>query len=505
MRWINNLNEKLKQGMRSWLNVQAPQRFTLTLNNMLDWETNCIKNEIWYRGDSNELSELYKQLPGNDNCFWKAVPTKEIAIRKIHTGLPGNIVSILTALTLADLNGIVVDNAPIDLWQDIEAENNFTELLNTAVQEALVCGDGAFRVSFDTVVTNKPIIEWFSGDKCEFVYNRGRLNEIIFKSRYSKDNTMYVLLEHYGYGYVTYELLKDNDKPVPLTVLPQTADLANAEFSDNLILAVPFMVYKSNKYTGRGKSIFDAKADSFDSFDEIYSQWMDAVRHGRPIKYIPDNMLPRDPGTGEVILRSSPFDNAFISLSQGSMAENGSNDKITTEQPNIPHESYLASYCTALDLCLQGIISPSTLGIDTKKLDNAEAQREKEKTTLYTRNAIVSALQKALPKVVNTALNAHNILHEQEIDEYSVDVPFGEYANPSFESQVETVAKAKQGGIMSIEASVDELYGDTRDDEWKAEEVERLKSEQGIAVEDDPSLADKMPVIGFDGGVDNES
>ena len=64
---------------------------------------------------------------------------------------------------------------------------------------------------------------------------------------------------------------------------------------------------------------------------------------------------------------------------------------------------------TALDLCLQGIIS-STLGLDVKKLDNAEAQREKEKTTLYTRNAIVEALQEKLPELVSAAINAYNIL-----------------------------------------------------------------------------------------------
>ena len=38
-----------------------------------------------------------------------------------------------------------------------------------------------------------------------------------------------------------------------------------------------------------------------------------------------------------------------------------------------------------------------------------------------------------------------------------------------------------RGGIMSIEASVDELYGDTKDDEWKQEEIARLKAEQGIS------------------------
>lgn len=170
------------------------------------------------------------------------------------------------------------------------------------------------------------------------------------------------------------------------------------------------------------------------------------------------------------------------------MDEKGEN-KVQTDQPVIPHDSYLASYVTALDLCLQGIISPSTLGIDTKKLDNAEAQREKEKTTLYTRNAIVEALQETLPKVVSAAVNAYNILIGQQVEDVKVDIPFGEYANPSFESQVETLAKARPGvALMSVEAQVEELYGDSRDDEWKREEIARLKAEQGIAEVAEPGV-----------------
>lgn len=33
---------------------------------------------------------------------------------------------------------------------------------------------------------------------------------------------------------------------------------------------------------------------------------------------------------------------------------------------------------------------------------------------------------------------------------------------------------------MSIEASVEELYGDSQSNEWKMQEVARLKAEQGI-------------------------
>ena len=195
--------------------------------------------------------------------------------------------------------------------------------------------------------------------------------------------------------------------------------------------------------------------------------------------------MPHNPETGELI-SPNPFDNRYFAA-DGDMRE-GQKNQVVTEQPVIPHESYLASYVTALDLCLQGVVSPSTLGIDVKKLDNAEAQREKEKTTLYTRNAIVEALQETLPEVVSICINANNILHSQKTEEIEVNIPFGEYANPSFESQVETVAKAKQGGIMSIERCVEELYGDTLDEHCKEEEVSRLKAEQGIQDMEEPGV-----------------
>ena len=136
------------------------------------------------------------------------------------------------------------------------------------------------------------------------------------------------------------------------------------------------------------------------------------------------------------------------------------------------------------------------MGIDVKKLDNAEAQREKEKATLYSRNNIVNQLQKVLPKLVKMTLQAIDTLNNSTTQDVDVDVTFGEYANPSFESQVETVSKAKQGGIMSVEASIDELYGDTKDDDWKQEEVARLKAEQGISDMEEPAL--NMESDGFE-------
>ena len=139
--------------------------------------------------------------------------------------------------------------------------------------------------------------------------------------------------------------------------------------------------------------------------DEVISQWIDAIRAGRVKDYIPEDLVPRDPITGEA-MRPNPFDNKFIKIGTN-MAEDGKN-QIEQKQAEINYQAFVESYASTLDMCLQGIISPSTLGIDLKKTDNAEAQREKEKTTLYTRGEIIKVLSKVIPLLVDTALKVYD-------------------------------------------------------------------------------------------------
>ena len=474
--------EKIKEGIRTWLRIQPAQKGVITINETLDFEGNAIKNKIWYRGESDELRQLYSQISGSDNTrFWSAISTTGMEIRKIHVGLPSMIVDILTNIVIADLNEVELDNHQ-DEWDKIKEENNFKELVSDAIATTLYLGDGAFKISFDPALSNYPIIEFYPADKVEIVNCRGRVKEVIFKTVYNSNSQEYVLLERYGFGYIEYDLTK-NGKSVDLSLVEELANLQPILWNEHFMMAVPLKFFNSAKYKGRGKSIYDGKIDNFDALDEAWSQWMDALRKNRTKEYIPENMLPRNPNNGE-ILKPNAFDNAYIQT-DASMSENDKH-QIELIQGNIPHESYLATYITALDLCLQGVISPSTLGIDTKKLDNAEAQREKEKATLYTRNKIAQTLQETLPVLISTVFKAYATYNKQTVTDIVVDVPFGEYANPSFESQVETVSKAKGSGIMSIEASVDELYGDTKDKDWKDEEIARLKAEQGITEVEEP-------------------
>lgn len=496
MRWTQKLNESIRHSVRSWLQIQPAQPYAIQINEVLDFELSAIRNRIWYRGDSNELEQMYMQNSewADKHKFWASKCTSGMEMRKIHTGLPGLIVRTLASIVLADMNDFDFGEGSKDkaTWNEISKECEFAKLIEKSLKEVLYIGDGAFKVTIDTQMSEYPILEWYPGDKVEIVRRRGRVYEVIFKTDYRAEGKQYVLNERYGYGYIKNELYQD-EKLVPLNSIMATAGMADWVFDSNVIMAVPMQIYESNKFEGRGGSIFDGKLDSFDAFDEVWSQWMEALRKGRAITFIPEDLIPKDPKNGETI-RPNPFDNTFIKV-KSSFSESGGSE-INTEQPAIPHDSYAATYCTALDLCLQGIISPSTLGIDVKKLDNAEAQREKEKTTLYTRNAIIEALQSTLPQLVNASVNAYNILNHLSVEDVKVDIPFGEYANPSFESQVETLAKARPGSpVMSVEAQVEELYGDSKDEEWKKAEITRLKAEQGIAEVEEPGVNQSVGIF----------
>ena len=61
MRWISNLSESVKRGIRSWLNVQGASPTTIRIQEVMDYELSAIRNRIWYRGDGNELEQMYQQ------------------------------------------------------------------------------------------------------------------------------------------------------------------------------------------------------------------------------------------------------------------------------------------------------------------------------------------------------------------------------------------------------------------------------------------------------------
>ncbi len=471
--------DQMRERMRSFLRIEEAPPLDVSIRESLDYEANAVKNRVWYRGDSQELIQLYGSIAqGNGRyMFWASRSSPGMEMRKIHTGLPAMIADTLAGIAATNLNGVRFPRPEEQaLWEEIAAENDFRALVARAVTETLVIGDGAFKVSLDPAVSPLPILEFWPGDRLDYTLRRGRTEEVIFRTILTaKDRHKCELREICGPGYIRYRLRREDGAPLEFSAAEGLEGLADTAFGgagERTMLAVPLRFFPSGRWEGRGQSVFDRRIECFDACDEAWSQWMDALRAGRTRTYIPENLIPRDPASG-ALKRPNPFDDRFI-RTEADMAQGAAN-VIRTERADIAHEAYAATCAAALDQCLQGLISPATLGVDLKKTDNAEAQREKEKVTLYTRARIVEPLQEALRVLAETALRAvYTARGEAPEIVGPAEVVFGDYASPSFDSQVETVALAVEKGIMSPAAAVEELYGDTRTEAWKAAETARL-------------------------------
>jgi len=438
------------------------------------FDDEVLQNRLWYRGVPAELHQYYTQYDdrAGNSSFWGASSSRGITFRKLHSGLPALVVDSLSDLVCSELLAIRVGNDRQADWDCIAAENHFTQLLQKAVRTVLVEGDGAFKLSVDTELSALPMISFHGSGDVSFRRKYQKTVGIVFNRQFAEDGSDFTLHEAYTSNGVTYTLADEKNRPVPLSATELTRALVPLENPHAFMLAVPLLFDENPRFTGRGKSIFSGKSGVLDALDECVSQWVDALRDGRVQTYIPDGYLPRDAATGG-LLRPNAFNARFVLKEEAALE--GQTPHVEVVQPDIRTGALLETYVTFLDLCLQGIISPSTLGVDVKKLDNAEAQREKEKATLYTRARLIAVLRDVLPRLVSAALQTIDLMRGRVPVPCEVTVEFGEYANPSFEAQVETIGKAVQSGIMSVEAAIDELYGRSWTAAQKAVEILRLK------------------------------
>lgn len=197
-----SIGGRLKQMIRNWLDIQPSVGESLTILESNTFEGACFRNRIWYRGDPAELHQLYTQIDDNmgNSKFWAATSTNGIDFRKIHTGLPALIVDIIADIVVDALNNITIKNSTEanNVWQEIQKDNDFKELVKQAVIDVSIECDGAFKISYDTAISKYPILQFYSGADVEYEYVAGRLKTIIFKNRYYKNGDRYLLKEYYS-------------------------------------------------------------------------------------------------------------------------------------------------------------------------------------------------------------------------------------------------------------------------------------------------------------------
>ena len=499
-----NLIEIIKRRISKFLGLEQlnenPYAERLTF---ISDEENIIKQNIeeyrvWYIGNSDELLNYYtnEQMYGTArepiynrnrrNYFW-AISSEEGAIKRVHSGIPNAIVTTLTN-AIGDFKVKSVSDelkAKIDTLVD---KTNLKHIINQQQMPLTMAeGWGAFKVNFDKNLSPNPIFEYYEAQNVDFMYSMGVLIGIIYKDFYKYNGKNYVLLETRRIkdksSLVEYQLFSYNDKnealEVPLDTIPELANLQNLVIPNlNRILGVPSKFFFNPLNKNYGRSLFDGKIDLFDDLDQILSQDSQTIRVSTPVEYYPVDLLERQKNG----LPQMPkcFNRQFIKLEAIPDGDGNANGTIQTTQPELHLEQYSEDAKHKLDLILTGILSPATMGIDIAKKDNAEAQREKEKVTIMTRNNIIDRQNKIVKDLIELGIIVKEYMDTNAISitDYDFTIEYDEFANPSFENELQVLGSAWSDGQLSTERYVELLWGDKLSDEDKQKEIMALENER---------------------------
>lgn len=474
--------------------------------------------DVWYDGDGDELLNFYTRenyigfnyepfyMRNKKNYFW-AISSTEAQIKRTHSGQPRNIVDTLVNIMPFPLISAGEDTNKL---QAVVRESGLEQLYkDEQLPLTLVEGWGCWKINWDKDVSDYPSVEYVSAENVDFIYKNGKIIGIVFKNYYTSDKKRYLLLETRSIEWkpnnaaaaegsegervlvITNELYElpmnmaatDDDTPLKKVDLKTVPELESVEERIEIgpfdkLFAVPCVLLgNTSRQWGYGRSIFTGKIDLFDDLDQALSQSSNAVRLSTPIEYIDEEYLERD--KNGLPKKPKAYDRKYVMMKgqkNGDGLATGQPVQIT--QPSIEFSRYSDHAVQILLQILNGILSPATLGIDIAKKDNAAAQREKEKVTIFTRNALINGEERILRSLMEQMLMAKEFMDTGAVSvhTYDISVKFNEFADDSFENKLEALGKAYDMEEISTDMYLNKLYGDTLSEEERAAEKEFLES-----------------------------
>ena len=474
--------------------------------------------DVWYDGDGYELLNFYTRenyigfnyepfyMRNKKNYFW-AISSTEAQIKRTHSGQPRNIVDTLVNIMPFPLISAGEDTNKL---QAVVRESGLEQVYkDEQLPLTLVEGWGCWKINWDKDVSDYPSVEYVSAENVDFIYKNGKIIGIVFKNYYTSDKKRYLLLETRSIEWkpnsaaaaegsegervlvITNELYElpmnmaatDDDTPLKKVDLKTVPALDSVEERIEIgpfdkLFAVPCVLLgNTSRHWGYGRSIFTGKIDLFDDLDQALSQSSNAVRLSTPIEYIDEEYLERD--KNGLPKKPKAYDRKYIMMKgqkNGDGLSTGQPVQIT--QPSVEFSRYSDHAVQILLQILNGILSPATLGIDIAKKDNAAAQREKEKVTIFTRNALINGEERILRSLMEQMLMAKEFMDTGAVSvhSYDISVKFNEFADDSFENKLEALGKAYDMEEISTDMYLNKLYGDTLSEEERAAEKEFLES-----------------------------
>lgn len=489
MDYFNNLSQSVKDLFRSLVGIrekEVKEQPTVIEQDMSRVNATELYRQF-YVGSTYQIEQMVRKLRGiDDNNFYKCDAQD---FQRLHNSIPADVVDTLKNIVVNDFVGITTDEEYQELLDKIIYENDFIDGMEEDIRDTEIGGDMAITINFKEG-NPYPILKKYKTNEIEIIEEDGRFKELIVKHKKYINEKLFFIVEIYGYGYIKYQAYneKGNElKREEFNQLDPDFPLEDQEFDSNLCLGIPLYFFKSAKYQGRGKSVFEGKEGAISFLDEVLSTYSEEVRNNKTIKGINEEVVPRNKN-GLPMLHFTKLTNNFLTLANkaGGMGDKQGTADVVHIQSNLASEKYNMALLDAKLLLIQGLISPSTVGLDTKtQAESGVSQKEKEKQTRYTVNSIEKGLRNCYINLFKMSIYAYYMLNNKKIDinDINITVEFNQFNSSDWGQLAQEVGTAKQLGVISIYTAVKKLNKDWTEEEI-LEEVQRIKEESGMMIED---------------------
>lgn len=472
----------------------------------------------WYSGDSDELLRIYNYNQRveyrteyyyylNDRSYFWSVSAMEKEFKRTHSGFGKAVVDVIVDICgtpLAEVpelpDGNKVAFGPVlpeaegetlyatDVLEGVLEANDFWSLYqNVQMPMTLVEGWGAYKIHWNVGAYGpEPVISYYRANNCR-VYRRGNRCLGITFLDWMKDGKgeRYLIAETRvwrTYGEEAWFLVEcfrsfgngDNLMRVEegdgsgLPVKPEV------QKGMPMLFAEPCSFYADHLHGYEGQSVLAGKIDILDDLDEALSIASNTLRRATPIETFDIDFCDRDMHTGEPKLPKT-FERRYVAVhgKKNSNGDSESSKPVEVSQPQVNTEMFDNHIQQLQRMVVNGLLSPATIGLDIGLKDTNDTIRQKDKTTVHTRNHVLAAERRILKGLFSQALCAKEYLSYRKCSRLSwnVEIAFDEFSDTAYENKIQTMSAVLANDGVSPKMYVEKVYGNSLTKEAKAEEA----------------------------------
>jgi hypothetical protein len=376
-----------------------------------------------------------------------------------------------------------------DKLYDIIEQNDMLSLLQEAAKLQSYSGAVAMKLNLDSTVADVPLITLYPKGKHIVHKKYNQVMRIDFVDDFEDG---YQLISHYGYGFIHYSLLKNN-QPASMQELEQTKDLEDVMFVDGAGNLIPILFAELVPNKAGEKSDYDGLVSMFHAMDETYSSMINYIRKTKPHVFITEDLAPKD-ASGKA-RPFNEFDNVITVLDGTPGAEE---TNIERDVINLNIQGYKDALEATREMVLTKVnLSPGTLGLpgsggnesslSLNIRERASYRARSEKLAIW-QEKLNSFLYSALILdyiVVNGSKAQNGAFVIDNIDDFMVSSDFGDNIKPTMQEKIAYYSDAMRNKLVSVEFAISQIYGDKLSDTELMFLIIQTKQQNGIELSEE--------------------